>query len=451
MAKREIVSFSTLQIKPQILKSLSKYSSMSEIQTLALPHILEHKNILALAPTGSGKSLLFAIAALQNLDPKLYKPQSLIISPTKELAIQSASVIKELAKNIPNIKISTLIGGEKTAHQLKSLAHPPHIIVATTGRLMAILEHKPHLLESVNLFVLDEIDKMVDINFYDDIKHITAHLPKRYQNIYTSATADNISDIHSLCNNLITIDIKDNKNQNLSEIAYLYSDKISLLPYIFHKHNLTQTLLFCNTKESVKESISALENMGITAYDFHGELESSERLERLEMFKNGSINILVTTDLVGRGIDISSLESIINIDIPQHSERYTHRIGRVARADAKGIAITIIGTYEIDKFNSLNRDVKIIEDIKIDRDLTIDPPKFKTIKIGGGKRDKISKGDILGAIASTNKIELKDIGTITIYDNISYIVINSLNSQQIYTNIKNVAIKGQRLRKWLLE
>lgn len=448
-------SFETLSLKPQLQAALKRlsFTAMTPIQQDAIPFILEGKDIVAQAATGSGKTLAFGLGILDKINPRMFGTQSLILCPTRELAEQVAKVIRSLASEIGNIKVLTLCGGVPMKGQIHSLKHGAHIIVGTPGRVLKLLQIEAFDPSSITCAVLDEADQMIDMGFIDDISAIINFIPPSRQTLLFSATfPESVRSItEELIKNGVRIEIEQALHKpRIEEIAYLCNDKLSAISQILHAHHITNTILFCNTKAEANTLHDDLNRQGIHTNLLHGDMEQFERNETIIQFRNLSTPILVATDLLGRGIDIDGLDAIINVDIPNQIERYTHRIGRTGRAGKEGLAISLVGEYQIERFNDLGRSITPIPLPTVQKKYSITPP-MRTICIDAGKKEKLRAGDIVGALIHECGLTKEEIGKIDQLDHLSYVAIPRNKGECIYQTFLNSPIKGKTFRKWLLD
>lgn len=425
---------------------------MTPIQEESLPVILNGKDIIAQASTGSGKTLAFALGILQNVNPRFFAVQSLVLCPTRELAEQVANVIRSCASEIGNIKLLTLCGGVPMKAQRHSLTHGAHIIVGTPGRVLKLLSLDNLDLKSCKIAVLDEADQMVDMGFIDDIEAIFSYLPSPKQTLLFSATyPDSIRELSSKLTQDATF-IKAQSNEakaSITEIAYRVSDKATALNTLVHHHDITNAIIFCNTKVAASELCETLKYSGIHALALHGDMEQFDRNETIIQFRNGSAPFLVATDVAGRGIDIQGLDAIINYDVPQQLDRYIHRIGRTGRAGMDGLAITLVNPHQTEGFYGLDRGVELTElpALKKHQDVTT---KMRSICIDAGKKEKLRAGDIVGALINECSLTKDEIGKIDQLDHLSYVALPRALAEKCYNTLSKSNIKGKRHSMWLL-
>jgi len=459
-------NFSTLKLPKTMLDNLREldYKTMTPIQADSLPHILNNKDVIAQAKTGSGKTAAFGIGLLTKLQVKKFRVQSLILCPTRELADQVAKELRRLARFTHNIKILTLCGGMPFGPQLGSLKHLAHIIVGTPGRILQHLHRGSLILESADTLVLDEADRMLGMGFIKDISKIISFVPKNRQTLLFSATySKEILDLSStIQENAINIEtIATESTNKISEYFYKtpLESKLSSLIRIITNFKPENALIFCNTKLESKKVAVELSNQGIETLAIHGDLEQHERNSVLVRFSNRSCAVLVATDVAARGLDIKELAMVVNYNIPNDQAIYTHRIGRTGRAGEEGIAITLYTdkqTRIIEQYKSGNdtRKFENIEDSAIDEKETEKEFSLEarnvTIVIDGGKKDKVRPGDILGALTGDAGFEKKDIGKIDIFDRKSFVAIRKNLVDKVLEKLEKGRIKGRRFSVWIL-
>ena len=433
------------------------YINMTPIQERAIPLLLEGNDIIAKAKTGSGKSASFGIPLIEKIDTSSYNPQALILCPTRELADQVAKELRRLARYKQNLKILILCGGTPMRPQIASLERGAHILIGTAGRVQDHLSRETIYLKEINSIVLDEADRMLDMGFYDEIKKIISNLPKKRQGMLFSATYPN--NIKQLAKEILTAPITieiDTQHQEsiIEELAYQIDpkEKMEALIKVLKSHQPSTALIFANTKVKVIEITDFLRSKKFSAIDLQGDLDQRERNEALLQFANGSMRILVATDVASRGIDVKDISLIINYDLPHGDEIYTHRIGRTARAGANGEAVTLYTQREKDKLEEIvqNIDKKDINTISINRKFSMEAD-FNTLCLDGGKKNKIRAGDILGALSKEIGIPFDQIGKIDIFEFQSYIAIDKKSIRQAFDGLKKGKVKGKKLRVWWLD
>lgn len=451
--------FSNLPLSKEMLHNLNEigYKEMTPIQAESLPFILDGKDVIAQAKTGSGKTAAFGIGVLHKLQVKKFRVQSLILCPTRELADQVAKELRTLARFSHNVKILTLCGGSAFGPQLGSLRHGAHIVVGTPGRILKHLKKETLSLEDMDTLVLDEADRMLDMGFSEEINEVLAFTPKEKQTLLFSATyTDEIMDISAKIQK-DAVNIKTVSTEIANKITeYFYevqnSQKISTLINILSNFKPENVIVFANTKAEVQEIADTLQKKKIDALAIHGDLEQYERNDVLVQFANKSCPVLVATDVAARGLDIKELSMVVNYDVPHGEETYTHRIGRTARAGKEGLAFTLYTAYEADKAYEYKNETRLFEDAKELKELVgfEMKPAYITLVIEGGKKDKVRAGDLLGALTGDAGLEGSSIGKIDIYDKQSYVAIKSSKIDEAHDKLKNGKIKGKKFSIWIL-
>tara|TARA_B100001063_G_scaffold234738_1_gene252536 strand:+ start:8999 stop:10297 length:1299 start_codon:yes stop_codon:yes gene_type:complete len=425
---------------------------MTEIQEKALPALLEKKDVIAQAKTGSGKTVAFSIPIVHKLDVKRFRIQSIVLAPTRELANQIAIEIRKLSRHIHNVKVLTLCGGVAYRPQVSSLFHGAHIIVGTPGRILKHINEENINLNEVDTLVLDEADKMLDMGFTEDITKIINVLPKNRQSLLFSATyQENIDTLASF----VTTNPINVKNENEEKTVIeqkLYevesSSKTSLIPALISSNKAKSVLIFCNTKIQCDELSNNLYDLGLDVLTLHSDLEQKQRDETIIFFSNKSYPILIATDVASRGLHIDDIDLVINYDIARDLETHTHRIGRTARAGKGGLAISLYNNYEDeDKIEDIKKsfdDVKFerAEYISDDLEYKIDSD-YRTLFINGGKKQKVRAGDILGALTAGVGLAKDDIGKINSLDFCSYVAVKKEVVKKALDGLSNGRIKGK--------
>ena len=433
------------------------YKHMTPIQEKSLPYILENKDIIAQAKTGSGKTASFAIGILNKLNIKKFKIQSLIMCPTRELAMQVAQELRSIASFTNNIKVLTLCGGFSFQSQVNSLTHNAHIIVGTPGRILKHIKKNSKLFEEVLTLVLDEADRMLDMGFQDDVYEIISYLPKKRQSLLFSATYDkNISELsNSILNEAIKIKVDTiHSNNNIQHHFYnlMYNAKEDYIKYFLSYFNALSTIIFCNTKLACNDLADDLEEANLDVIVLHGDLDQQDRNETLILFANKSYPILIATDIAARGLDIKDVDLIINLDLPNTNDNYIHRAGRTARAGTDGTVVSLIRNREkyLELINELGIENNLKEiNIKKNFKYNLFKSLYSTIFIKGGKKNKLRIKDILGALTVGVGLSNSDIGKIDILDFCSYVAVKKQFEQKAFHGLSNGKIKGKRFRIFL--
>ncbi len=451
--------FSTLNLKPELLQSLETlgYQSMTPIQAQSLPLILDGKDVIAQAKTGSGKTAAFGLGLLQQLDANRFEVQALVLCPTRELADQVATELRKLARSIGNIKVLTLCGGVPFRPQAGSLEYGAHIIVGTPGRIEEHLRKETLNLKQVKTLVLDEADRMLEMGFQAAMEAIIKHVPQQRQTLLLSATfPDKIKAIAKRSmNNPATIQLESQHDEeSITQHFYEISsdeERMTALRLLLLDLNPESSVVFCNTKRQAQDVTDTLVNEGFSALDLTGDLEQRDRDQTLVKFANKSIAILVATDVAARGLDIDNIDAVINFDLAHDPESHIHRIGRTGRAGSKGRACTLFSAKDGYKMTMLEDYLEqTIKAETLPAADVLNKPAIKaskaTLQIGGGKKQKMRAGDILGALTSDNGISGNEVGKIQIFDNWSYVAVNQDVVKKAINKISSDKIKGRSFR-----
>jgi len=452
-----VISFKDLPLPSDVLNNLTSlgYKNPTPIQEEAIPTILEGKDVIAKAKTGSGKTLAFALPLILKLDVDEHFPQALIIAPTRELCEQIAGECKKLARYKADVKIVTIYGGTSLTRQVASLDKGADILVGTPGRLLDHFSRETIHLGQIKTLILDEADRMLDMGFADDILKIVSNLPKQRQSLLFSATyPDNIDKLSKIIlKNPVEIKVESKeKAVAIEEHVYSVDDKDKALLATLQHYQPSLALVFCNTKVKTTEVSAMLKEKGFDVATLNGDLEQYERQEMLLQFANGSLPVLVATDLAARGLDIEAIDIVINYDTPMKTEDYTHRIGRTGRADKSGLAVSLCDEYGLSKLYEIkpNLENKNIDTLKPNKNFYMQG-SVGTLCIDGGKKKKVRAGDILGTLCKDIGIENKHIGKINVYATHSYVAVDKSVIKKAFNGLKNGKIKGKNLRVWWLD
>lgn len=361
----QTLTFKELNLSEAIQKATEDmgFTQASGIQAEAIPQILKGKDIIAKAPTGSGKTAAFAIPILEKLDlnPANKSIQAVILCPTRELTIQVQKEFEKLTKYQEDVKVVSVYGGQQIDRQLTAIKKKPQIIVATPGRLMDHIKRGSVNLNEISMVVLDEADEMLDMGFRDDINTILEGTPEDKQTILFSATM--AKEIMALTKkfqkNPTIVDVTGQK-QHAPDIKQVYfevveKDKPELITRLLNLHNINLALVFCNTKSSVDMLVEVLKTRGYLADSLHGDMNQTQREKVMNGFRKGSVQILVATDVAGRGIDVKDIQAVFNYDLPRDDEDYIHRIGRTARAGTSGTAFSFVSKRQLQSLKRIER------------------------------------------------------------------------------------------------
>jgi ATP-dependent RNA helicase RhlE len=362
--------FKKLALNPNILKSLERkgYTKPTPIQSQSIPHIIDGKDLLGIAQTGTGKTAAFSLPLLHNLAKNSVRVspnhiRSLVLTPTRELASQIVGNIDTYGKEL-GFKHATVFGGVGEYAQIKNLSRGLDILVATPGRLLDLTNQGYVKYNQLEILVLDEADRMLDLGFVHDIKKIIAKLPKQRQTLFFSATMPrDIADLaHSILKHPVKVEITPQATtvEKIDQKVYLVdkSNKPLLLKHLLTLGEVTRMLVFSKTKHGANKIVEFLEREGVKVSAIHGNKSQTARESALRGFRSGLVKVLVATDIAARGIDVPEISHVVNFDLPLNAENYVHRIGRTARAGKSGIAITFCDKEEKQLLRTVERTIR---------------------------------------------------------------------------------------------
>ncbi|KEA65142.1 ATP-dependent 23S rRNA helicase DbpA [Marinobacterium lacunae] len=450
--------FSTLNLPAAQIENLTSigYEQMTPIQQLSLPVVLAGQDLIAQAKTGSGKTAAFGIGLLTTLKPRLFAAQALVLCPTRELATQVAKELRRLARYLENIKIVTLCGGTPIGPQIGSLEHGAHIVVGTPGRIKDHLRKGTLTLDRVSCLVLDEADRMLDMGFAEDIGVIIDSTPSSRQTLLFSATypqdIEQLSAHYQRDPQRVTA-AEQHSSVAIEQRAYLCDEpyKADTLIALLQQQAPEAAVIFCNTKGRCDEYAEALKSAGFQVGVLHGDMEQRERDQRITLFSNRSLTLLVATDVAARGLDIDAVDLVVNVDLPREPAVYTHRIGRTGRAGRSGVALSLVGPKEsikLERINALQEaPIDVIEQLPTPNH-DHRPPRapMRTLAIAGGRKNKLRPGDIVGTLTAGGELTGDDIGSIDIGDFTAYVAVKRELSEIALDKLKSRTIKGKSYR-----
>ncbi|WP_119718430.1 ATP-dependent RNA helicase DbpA [Cognatilysobacter tabacisoli] len=451
--------FTDLPLNPALFQGLDAlgHVQMTPIQAQSLPALLEGRDLIAQAPTGSGKTAAFGLALLQRIDMAQGRTQALVLCPTRELADQVAKQIRKLATGIANLKLQTLTGGMALGPQLASLEqHAPHVVVGTPGRVQELLRKKVLDLRVVRVVVLDEADRMLDMGFEEPIREIVGRTPKERQTLLFSATyPDAIRDIaRTLMREPLEVTVEGATRQADIDQRFYEVDpaqKPAALAGLLMEHNPESAVVFCNMRRDTEEVVSSLAHLGFSALPLHGDMEQRDRDEVLVRFANRSCNVLVASDVAARGLDIDDLAAVINYELPHDADTYVHRIGRTARAGRSGLALSLVTPRELPRVQMLEE--KLGAPIRLQRAplaalraRSAPAAATVTLRIDAGKTDKLRPGDIVGALTGDAGLPVAAVGKIDVFPTRSYVAIARAHADKALSQLQAGKIKGRKFR-----
>lgn len=472
------LEFSDLDISNEILEALKKlgYKKPSKVQKEVIPIALRNKDIIVKSETGSGKTMAFAIPICEKVEIEENDPQALILTPTRELAVQVKEDISNVGR-LKRIRCAAIFGKQPMNMQKKELQQRVHVVVGTPGRTLDHIERGNLQLNNIRYLIIDEADKMLNMGFIEQVEAIIKKISSNRITMLFSATIS--EEIEMLCgkymNNPSNIEIscEGSVRKKIEELYYEINEnkKFNLLNKVLYIQEPDSCIIFCNTKEKVGTLAKKMKDKGYSCNGLHGGMEQKDRLDIMQEFKRGKFRFLIATDVAARGIDVDDITHVINYDIPLEKEGYVHRIGRTGRAGKQGIAITFVTPYEL-KFlseieeylnysipkNEIPSDsefeeakmlfkekVKLAPKLKKDKSATLNKEITK-IYINAGKKKKIRPGDIVGAITNISGINPEDIGIIDVQDNVSYVDILNNKGKLVLEALQHETIKGKTLK-----
>ena len=348
-------------LSPEILKAVDRmgFTDMTPVQMKTLPHMMEGRDIIAIAPTGTGKTCAFGIPMLEYVNLNDKRVQELVLAPTRELSLQITDELKALARFIPGVRIACLYGGQPIAKQISQLKQNPQIVVATPGRLLDHMNRGNIRLDAVHTMVLDEADEMLNMGFVKDVTKIIESTPSDRELVLFSATTN--QDVMTIAwkylQDPVEITIQATKENRPQITQYVIEtereDKYDHLLYLLDSDVYQRVMVFINTKDMTQRLCKRLQNAGYPAECLHGDMRQSARNQVMQGYRKGKFQILLATDVAARGIDVDDVEAVINYDLPNENEYYLHRIGRTGRAKRHGVAFTLLTYTESVRFDTI--------------------------------------------------------------------------------------------------
>ena len=426
-----------------ILNNL-KIDELNEMQVASLEANKKKEDIILLSATGSGKTLAYLLPILENIEKENKNTQALIVVPSRELAMQIESVFKTMGTGN---KITSTYGGHKREIEENNLIQPPAVIVGTPGRICDHIRRGSITIDSIKTLVLDEFDKSLELGFLEEMNFIVDSLKNIQKKILTSAThAVEIPGFIGLINPLEINFLKPGEEKEGLEIKSVFSpdkDKTETLFKLLCFLGNRSTIVFCNHRESVERTSKLLHEKGIYNEFYHGGMEQQQRDSALSKFRNGTTNVLVTTDLASRGLDIANIRYIVHYHLPHTEDAFTHRNGRTARMEASGTAILILSEEE--KLPAYI--IEEVEKIKLPQENILpEKPKWTTLFIAAGKKDKVNKVDIVGFLTNKGELKKEDIGLIEVKDFFSFVGIRKVKMNHLLHLIKGEKIKNKKVK-----
>lgn len=420
-------------------------NALNDMQEQALQHIPLESNLMLLAPTGSGKTLAFLLPILDLLKTDQTGVQCLVLSPTRELAIQIERVWQKMATGF---KVNTCYGGHPMQTEIRNLSQPPALLIGTPGRIIEHLNRKSFDPRSLRILVLDEFDKCLSMGFQEQMEQIVAGVPNvekrvlvsasRKQHIpkFTGIVAPKVLDFTKT-------EEKSTDGLQLKAVMAASEDKSDALLTLLAAVGNEQTLVFCNQREATERVVEFLQQKGVQSSFFHGGLDQLIREKTLIQFRNGSISILVASDLAARGLDIPEVKNVIHFELPQKGSDFVHRNGRTARMHAEGSAFVLI--HQEETLPDYLSEIPPVFEVPGTTTLP-EAPAWLTLYISGGKKDKLSKTDIMGFLSKKGELQKEELGKIELLDHMSFVAVKKERISDLLQRIQGEKMKGKKYK-----
>lgn len=415
------------------------------MQNEMLAAVAKPNDVVLISPTGSGKTIGFLLPVLELLKDNMSGVQALILVPSRELAIQIEKVFKQMGTPY---KINCCYGGHPLRIEENNLQHPPAVLVGTPGRISHHIRRKNLNVEPTHVLILDEFDKSLELGFKEEMEFIIQHCNNIKKRILTSATTLKEIPAFAGIKNKVELNYTASQHESKSQLVMKSvrvkgDDKLEALMLLLGKTGAQSTLVFCNHREAVSRISEQLTENKVEHGVYHGGLEQIDREKMLIKFRNGSINILITTDLAARGLDIPEVDAIIHYQLPHTEEIMIHRNGRTARMHSSGTAYFLLDTEDyLPKFLPTTP-----QEEPLPETLTLPKPcAWTTLYIGAGKKDKINKMDIIGVILQKGQLQKEDLGKIEVLDHSAYVAVKTDHIQKVLRLIKDEKIKNKKVK-----
>jgi len=425
----------------QILVNLN-ISALNAMQISALEANAKSPDVVLLSPTGSGKTLGFLLPAYQTLNTQSIDIQVLIIVPSRELALQIEQVFRNMKTGF---KVNTCYGGHEIATEENNFTVPPALLIGTPGRICDHIQRKNIDLRTVKTLVLDEFDKCLEMGFQEEMAFIVQQLKNVKKRILTSATQAIAIPAFTGLNDPEKLNFIEKSNASLTIkcLRATGNNKLNALFQLICQLGNVATIVFCNQRDAVEEVCDFLTEKGIVNSNFHGGLEQRYRESTLTKFRNGSCNFLITTDLAARGLDIPSVQYVVHYQLPPKLDAFIHRNGRTARMDATGTAILLLNTQDHlpDYIGAKPESIELKANLSLPQ-----LPEWETLFIGGGKKDKINKVDIVGFLSQKGRLNKEDLGLIEVKDTFAYAAVKRTKIKELIELVCTEKIKNKKLK-----
>ena len=469
---QDSASFADFGLPAPLLQALADlgFAQPTPVQALVLPPALDGQDVAGQAPTGSGKTAAYGLAALAQVDPAVAAVQALVLVPARELALQVREALKGLGKQLPGLRVAVLYGGHPMRDEVKTLQQTPHVVVATPGRLLDHLEKRHIVPNQLKVLVLDEADKLLDLKFQQEMATIISRLPRRRQTLLFSATMPD--KVMALVREYLTrprlLTAEGGLVPGTAEAGgaaalpasltlhgHLLStpeEKPAALFHLVQQPSTGQALVFASTRERVQELARFLRGRGVAAEVLHGKLPQPERDKALLKLRNNSAQVLVATDVAARGLDVPSLDTVIQYDLPHDAETFQHRVGRTARAGQAGAAHLLATPPEQARVQAWPaaqsaRWQRLVPPSLPPTSVAPPPrPTTVTLHVTAGKKHKVSAHDLVGAFVNVGGLGRDDVGRIEVFDFYSYVAVPRQQAGQLLEKLNGAKVKGVKVR-----
>ncbi|PCH76664.1 MAG: helicase [Flavobacteriaceae bacterium] len=421
-----------------------KIKELNPMQIKALDAIAAHKSVVILSPTGTGKTLAFLLPLIESLDPESKEVQALILVPSRELAIQIEQVVRELGSGY---KVNAVYGGRSMSKDKIELKHTPAILIGTPGRIADHFSRERFSRDFIKTLILDEFDKSLEVGFEYEMRGIIHELESIETRILTSATQElEVPEFVKLGKHTVVNFLKKrSSNLTLQTVMSPTKNKMQVLVDVLNHVGNTPGIVFCNLKDTISDVSRFLDENGIKHGCFYGGMEQKDRERSLIKFRNGTHQIIVATDLAARGIDIPALKFIVHYQLPMKEEEFTHRNGRTARVDESGTAFVL--KHKQERLPDFIHNAKVI---KLSDNKTRKAPKWVTLFISGGRKDKISKGDIAGLFFKQGNLTKDQLGVIELKQDCAFVAVPKKIADEIVSNLNNSRLKKKKVRVFIV-
>ncbi len=447
-------AFETLDLPADLLRVVAElgYVAMTPVQSAALPPLLTGRDVVAQAPTGSGKTVAFGLPLLTALDIGERRVQALVLCPTRELVAQVAATLRTLGRCRHGLRVLAVAGGLPKWPQRQSLAAGAHVVVATPGRLLDHLTNGAFDPSAVRDLVLDEADRMLDLGFQDDVERLLGALPGDRRTAFFSATfPQSIAEMSQRWQrDPVSVAVQGSERPPIRQVVHRVEQehKLAALVSVLRHAEAETVLVFCNLKRTAQEVADTLGDV-FAAVPLHGDMTQRERDLVLARLRNRSVRVVVATDVAARGLDVEGLDLVVNHDLPYEASVYVHRIGRTGRAGRAGLAVSLAHPGEGARLEAIAAVAGPHELAPLPSGAVAVPApvvETVTLRIGGGRKDKVRPGDILGALTGDAGIPGAEVGRIEIHDTFAYVAVSRALAQVALERLSAGKIKGRRFK-----